>query len=97
MNNPPYDLVYVEWDDAVGNSKWFDREELEEWFKVSSWFVHETGWLLKEDKYAIYLAAFWKPEDGGTVEQFGSIRRIPKNWIRKRVKLTKHIKSSAKI
>ena len=66
MNKPPYKLIYVEWDDAVGNSKWFDRDEVEEWLKVSSWFVHEAGWLINEDKYAIYLAAFWKPEDGGS-------------------------------
>lgn len=91
LKKPPYHLIYLEWDDAVGNSKWFDNDEAEEWLNYSQWIISETGFLISEDKHAFYLAAFWKPEDSHTCQQFGGLRRIPKNWIKQRVDLTKHI------
>lgn len=89
---PPYKLIYLEWDDAVGNSRWFGLEEAEEWLNNSQWLICETGFLISEDRKAIYLCAFWKPLDTFSDEQMGSLRRIPKNWIKKRIDLTNKIK-----
>lgn len=89
---PPYKLLYIEWDDAVGNSRWFDLNDAENWLNISQWIISETGFLISEDKYAIYLCAFWKPADEYTEEQMGGLRRIPKNWIKKRKEITKFIK-----
>lgn len=91
LNKPPYRLVYLEWDDAVGNPRWFDEEEAEAWLNNTQYIISETGFLLAEDSKAIYIAGFWKPEDSMTVQQFGNLRRIPKNWIKKKIDLTKHL------
>ena len=81
LKKPPYKRVFIKWDDAVGNSRWFDRNEAESWLNTSQWIIQETGFLIAENKHAIYLCAFWKPADDWTEEQFGGLRRIPKNWI----------------
>lgn len=91
MKEAPYDLIYVEWDDAVGNSNWFGRDMAKAWIENTQYIISETGFLVDEDKHAIYLAGFWKPKDSWVEEQLGNLRRIPKNWIKTRKNLTKHL------
>ena len=79
-----YKVVYVEWDDAISApTGWVD--DIDDWIKTSQYIISEVGFLLKEDKKAIYLAGFWKPEDKMTIERFGNVRRIPRGWIKKKV------------
>jgi hypothetical protein len=86
MRKKPYQIVYVEWDDAVcAPAGW--HKDPDEWIENTQFIISEVGFLLREDKKAIYLASFWKPEDSETVEQFGNLRRIPKGWLKKRVLL----------
>ena len=83
----PFDILYIEWDDACGNAEWFTPKETLEWLKESKWIVCECGFLIAEDKYAIYLAGRLKQEDEFSDRKFGALQRIPKNWIKKRVKV----------
>lgn len=84
MKKRKFKLVYVEWDDAVSApAGWIS--DIDNWIETTEYIISEVGFLLKEDSKAIYLAAFWKPQDTQTQEQFGNLRRIPKGWIKKKV------------
>lgn len=85
-------LVYVEWSDALANSNWFTELEAEKWADESSWTIREVGWVIKETKDYLCLAATWKPEDDWTEAQVKLIQKIPKTWIRKRVDLSGCVK-----
>lgn len=83
-------LIYLEWEDAVSNARWFSKKELE-WFveDADAWLVREAGWLISETKRYIIIATSYKPADEYTDEQFCNLHKIPKTWIRKRKTLMK--------
>ena len=82
----PY-LAYLEWADAHTNSGWFTKKQMEEWAK-SEWFIKECGWVVAENKKFIVFATAWKPVDEWTDEQFCSLHKIPKTWIRKKKRIS---------
>jgi len=74
-------MTYLEWHDAHTNNGWFTPEQVDRWAE-SDWVIRECGWVIKEtDKFIIFATA-WKPPDEWTEEQFCSLHRIPKTWIR---------------
>ena len=77
-------LIYLEWADALTNSRWFTVNEAKQWGETSDWIVREAGWLIKETKEYIVIAEGWMPQDHWTDEQFVNLHKIPKTWIRKR-------------
>ena len=84
---PPFTLYYIEWDDACTLDRWKNLNEAKEWCNKSKFVISECGFLLAEDKVALFFASRFVPEDDYTVAQVGSLHRIPKNWIKKMVKL----------
>jgi len=88
-------LIYIEWEDAVTNAGWFSEEEIGEWRKdAHSWVIHETGFLIEENKRFILLAGGFKPADDWVDIKYVNLHKIPKTWIRKRIDLTSKIKDS---
>ena len=85
-------LIYIEWHDAFCNTGWCTTDEIKKTIESNETWIKEVGWLLKETKTQIIIAARWSLEDACSNEQFGLIQKIPKTWIRKRIDLTKHIK-----
>jgi hypothetical protein len=77
-------LIYLEWQDAIHNANWFEKDLAEEWHNATQFLIKECGWLVKEDKKGITLACRYKVEDNHTVEQFGGLQYIPKTWVKKR-------------
>ena len=84
-------LIYIEWQDAFANTAWMTKAEVDKW-KEGEMMINQVGWLLEETSKQIILAARFNPADNGDVEQFGSLQKIPKTWIRKRINLTKYVK-----
>lgn len=81
-------LIYIEWCDAVHNAQWFVKDDAFIWAEEGSeWIIKECGYLLKETKEYICLANRYKPADNNTDEQFGGLQKIPKTWIKKRIKI----------
>ena len=85
-------LIYIEWHDAFSHTGWMDKNNVEKIADHEEYIVKQVGWLFKETKREIVLVSQYKPEDVRDDELFGSIQKIPKTWIRKRVNLTKYIK-----
>lgn len=77
-------LLYIEWADAVHNAEWFPIDLAEKWHDSTQYTIKECGWLVKEDKRGITLAARYKPADQNTDAQYGGLQWIPKPWIIKR-------------
>ncbi len=73
-------LVYLEWIDAVGNSRWFTNSEAITWAKTSKWMVREVGWVIYEDSKVLCFASSWKIEDEYTGEQFGGLHQIKERF-----------------
>jgi len=84
-------IVYLEWSDAVANSNWAETKTAEHWADESNFFVQTIGWIIKETKNYICIAASWKEEDDLCDEKFASLQKIPIGWIKKRIDLTKYI------
>jgi hypothetical protein len=77
-------IIYLEWIDAYGNSRWFSKTEFLQFMNDECW-MKEVGFLIKEtDKYLIFAQRFsgYKLEQND--QQYGSIHKIPKTWIRKK-------------
>jgi hypothetical protein len=77
-------LIYLEWADAHTQAGWTHKSEMEKWADNSDWFIREAGFLAKETKEYVCLAAFIRPEDKNFDLQYGDLHKIPKTWIRKR-------------
>lgn len=77
-------LIYIEWQDAVHNANWFEKDLAERWHDTTQYIIKECGWLVKEDKRGVTLACRWKIEDDNTATQLGGLQYIPKPWIIKR-------------
>lgn len=81
-------LIYIEWEDSasIGNG-WVKKEEVE---KDTPRLVRQVGWIIKEEKKFITLAAtidLTKPDSEFVSD--GCV--VIKSLIRKRIDLTKHI------
>lgn len=76
-------LIYIEWCDAISNTGWMSLDEVLKWGNDEAWIVKNVGWLLKETREYLLLAA--KYSDGS--EEYGLLHKIPKTWIKKRVNL----------
>ena len=86
---PPYDFIFLEWLDATRSSEWMLPEEVDECAKDDqSGLIREGGWLLKETKHYLVIAAnIGESLNDRTDNQFNGVSRIPKTWIRKRITL----------
>lgn len=78
-------VVYLEWQDAVGNAAWKgNRKDCSEWAQRSGHFIREVGFLIEEHRAYLLFAQRWHPEDQESDEDFGAIHKIPTAWIRKK-------------
>lgn len=68
-------FVEVEWSDAHSTAEWTDRKSLPPVTKCVS-----RGWLLRDDKEAVTLAATLQIENGDDV---GEIVSIPRGMVQK--------------
>ena len=81
------DIIYIEWGDAVeNNNTWLTKKEAKEFAKSGAYKVRQVGFIIKETKDYILLAA----RDGEDL--VGGVMLIPKGWIIKRINLNKYIK-----
>lgn len=76
-------LIYLEWEDAIANSRWFGKDSAVAWGKENFAKIKEVGWLVYEDKEFLTLASRWD-NSVNDEEQFGGLQKVPKTWIRKR-------------
>jgi hypothetical protein len=91
------DLIYIEWQDAIANSSWSDKKEMEDWFENQSMIVSEVGWVYKATKE--YIGVYSRRTDwSDSFSQFGLLQKIPKTWIKKIriLKLKKEVKKYVK-
>lgn len=86
--NMKFDLIIIEWCDAIENSKgWNTLEEAIEWSKSDDWKVTQVGWLLDETKEHILIASMVNNANEYRGESFSGLMKIPKTWIKSRKKL----------
>ncbi len=82
-----WELVYLEWEDAIAHSGWMSEKEAKEWFEKQTMTVKQIGWIVKETKK--YIGLISRISDWGEGEkELGQMQKIPKTWIRRRVLLT---------
>jgi len=58
------------------------------WAKSEDWIVKECGFLIDESKEYIVFASRIGDYQNDNTPKFGSINKIPKTWIRKRIDLS---------
>jgi hypothetical protein len=83
-------LIYLEWEDAISNSAWHTKKEVEDWAKDDKCIIREVGWLYQENKTHIVLVSRMSIDiisKVGEEESYGLLQKIPKTWIRKRINL----------
>lgn len=87
----PMPMVYIRWTDAVSHEEgWKTQDQYIDWAKGVEWLVETVGWILKETKEYILLAA----QRGSYIDgeyNYALVIKIPKTWIKVRVDLTEHI------
>lgn len=84
----PY-LAYIEWNDAVYNTNWFINKDLINWAEETNLLIKEVGWVVIENKDYICLGVGRKEEDDWSGEQWIGVHKIPKAWIKKKLKIIK--------
>lgn len=67
-------LVVVTWNDAWGCSSWTDFDQGKVRLPA---VVHTVGWLIRDDKHGVFVAARFDPEN----ENIGSANFIPRGMI----------------
>ena len=85
------DLYYIEWEDAIANTGWMSKDAAADWFDEQTMIVKQIGWIVMEEKNYIGMVSrksTWSEQE----EEYGQIQKIPRTWIRKKIKLTKYIK-----
>lgn len=85
------DLYYVEWEDAIAHTGWMSKKESDEWFDEQTMIIKQVGWIVMEEKNYIGMVGR-KSEWSEQEEEYGLLQKIPRTWIRRKVKLTKYIK-----
>lgn len=85
------DLYYIEWEDAIAQTGWLSEEEAEKWFNEQTMVVKQIGWIVMEEENYIGVVSRMAVWDKNEVE-YGQLQKIPKTWIRRKIKLTKYIK-----
>ena len=78
--NKQYRLIYIEWADAITDTGWKTEKQSIKWAESNDWVVKNVGWLLKETKGYILLAAKYSE----ITQEYGLLHKIPTTWIRKR-------------
>lgn len=87
-----YPLIYIEQCDAIeSNVGWEEIDVIKHWAKTDEWVVKECGFLIDETKEYIVFASRIGNYHKDNTAKFGSINKIPKTWIRKKVKLNQQI------
>lgn len=77
-----YKLVYLEWADALYTSDWISKRRIKSWARNSDWIVNHVGWIIEEnDRYTIIASRLSLK---GENDEFGSLQKIPRTWIRRR-------------
>lgn len=84
-------LIYLEWEDACGESGWKHESEIKDWIKEATTLVQQTGWVISETKTHLVICSRKTPDHEAWEREYGHLQKIPKTWIRKKVDLTKHI------
>lgn len=77
-----FHLYRINWTDASSNSGWKDLNELH----IQPFQVASVGWLIKENKDFLFLA-----QNMASVHQASEIMSIPRKWIHRKTKITKHM------
>lgn len=82
-----WELVYIEWEDAIAHTGWMSEKEAVDWFQKQTMTVKQIGWIVRET--AKYIGMVSRQSDWGEGEkELGQMQKIPKTWIRRRVLLT---------
>ena len=79
MTNKKPSLVLVEWDDAYSNSMWHSDSEVDAEFHDYGWECVTVGYLIRETKTGITLAA----RASFTNKSWGLLQRIPRGMVKK--------------
>lgn len=80
MSHP---LVLVIWEDATSNGGWKSADILDGWIAEEAWKIHSVGYLLRDTKEYVVLAASWSKVDG----QYGNLTRIPRALVRAMIRI----------
>ena len=82
-NEPPFPIVTIIWDDAFCDNRWTSLDDIEDAEPVAT--MRTTGYLVKENKKWIYVAATVgdSPDRGW---EANAIMAIPKAWVHKKKK-----------
>ena len=75
-----YPLVLIEWVDASCKAEWTSHEDILDWGKEEL-VINSVGYLVGESKRYFILSSTMSPE------MLGSSMKIPKSWVKKKVKL----------
>lgn len=83
----PKEIIYlIEWQDAHSSSGWHSNHELDDFIKQEKCICMNVGWILSETKDEIVLASRrLKWREKAIDPEWGSLQKIPKAWIRKKV------------
>ncbi len=88
-----YKLIYLEWCDAIeSRAGWQEIDVIKYWAKNEDWIVKECGFLIEENKEYLLFASRIGDYHNDNTPKFGSIMKIPKTWIRRKIDLTKYVK-----
>lgn len=71
-------LVIVEWEDAYSNSAWHQNTEIDTDFDDGGYDCVTVGYLIREDKDRVILAARVSFKN----ESYGLLQRIPRGMVR---------------
>jgi hypothetical protein len=81
-----YPIVAIEWVDAHADSGWMSIPEAEKLAKAE-WYCTDVGILIKETPKVLVFAQRLSPPFQDGQLQIGSLHRIPKTWVRRRIVL----------
>jgi hypothetical protein len=80
-------LIYLEWEDAIGQSGWHTEEEFKQWATKDNTVCKQVGWVYKETKKYLILSSRLSLDNYAQKDselQYGQLEKIPKTWIRKK-------------
>ena len=83
--------VYLEWQDAYAGKDWLTKDQAD-CIIESEMIIRQVGFVYYEDEKCIVLISKVSDCDQNIEPEYGSVHRIPKTWIKKRIDLTEKIK-----